>query len=391
MLGFGGRLLAKASDQPKYVNSSETTIYQKSRLVYGLFQAKNAIREADRVLLVEGYTDVIRLHQAGLAHVVASSGTALTPGQVALLSRYAKRVTLVYDGDEAGLEAAHRGSEILLAGGMEVGVVALPAGADPDSFVQEKGREALDLLLKEPKTFIDFRLDRLRQAGRLKTPADRASAARELLETVKKIPDAIFRNLSMKAVAQKLDVDLSVLAQAVGRPSPAQPQPTAPAFKPPPVDKARQRAEKALIRLVLDNGSRWADAVFHVVTPTLFTEGVHRSVAELIHEGYLKGRVPGLQDLLARFPEDEAVGPYLARVMAEGLAEDIDLSRLGLECATHLRQAELQAEVQAVRERMRGAGEAEMLELQKTYGQLKAKALALPAELEAAWKKLVEG
>ncbi|MEM8559560.1 MAG: DNA primase, partial [Bacteroidota bacterium] len=145
VLGFGGRIIPgvtppfKDGDPPKYINSSETPVYHKSEVLYGLRQAKQAIRGEGEALLVEGYTDVVSLHQAGVEHVVASSGTALTPQQVRLAGRYAQAVVLLYDADSAGLDAALRAIDLVLAEGLGVYAVALPDGADPDAFVQQFG------------------------------------------------------------------------------------------------------------------------------------------------------------------------------------------------------------------------------------------------------------
>lgn len=388
--GFGGRLLADEPRQPKYLNSPETAIYQKSRLVYGLAQAKTAIREKALTLLVEGYTDVIRLHQAGLPHVVATSGTALTQEQARLMKRYARRVALVYDGDNAGLEAAQRGAEVLLAGGLDVSIVPLPPGSDPDTFVQASGAEALEALLASGKTFIEFRLSRLAEAGRLKTVADRAEAARNLLETIRKIPDPIERDLTTKSVSEKLDVDLKVLSRAARKPEKQQPQEERLPVRPQEPDNARQVSEKMLIRLLLENSKLWGDAIFNLIEPRYFESGSHRTVIDTIYEGYLKGQVPGLQDILDRFHDQPEIAQYLANVMAEGLAEDIDLSRLGLECAVHLRRLELQAKIEKNRLAMKTASGDDALALHKAYAELKQRSLGLMQTLEAEWKKLVE-
>lgn len=390
VVGFGGRLLVDEPRQPKYLNSPETPIYQKSRLVYGLAQAKTAIREQGQVLLVEGYTDVVRLHQAGLPHVVATSGTALTHDQARLMKRYAKRVALVYDGDSAGLEAAQRGAEVLLAGGLDVSIVPLPPGSDPDTFVRASGAEGLAALIETGKSFIDFRLSRLTEAGRLKTVADRAEAARGLLETIRKIPEPIERDLSMKSVAEKLDVDLRVLARAAGKPSGSDLQHDRPDGRPRAPENARQVSEKMLIRLLLENSGLWGDAIFNLVEPQHFEAGPHRTVVETIHAGYLQGEVPGLQQMLDQFQERPAVGKYLTDVMAEGLAEEIDLSRLGLECAVHLRKLELQTEIEASRLALKTASGEEMLVLHKQYVEQKQRSLGLRQVLESEWKKLVE-
>jgi len=139
VVGFAGRIMGKVDNAPKYVNSPETELYKKSDFLFALFQAKNAIKKQDKVYLTEGYTDVITLHQAGIENTVASSGTALTPGQIKLIKRFTHNATVIYDGDAAGIKASLRGIDLLLADEINVRVVPLPEGEDPDSFCKKLG------------------------------------------------------------------------------------------------------------------------------------------------------------------------------------------------------------------------------------------------------------
>ncbi|NNF57450.1 MAG: DNA primase, partial [Rhodothermaceae bacterium] len=180
VLGFGGRIMPDTKkdgdfEPAKYINTSETPVYHKSEVLYGLKQAKTAIRGEEEALLVEGYADVVSLFQAGIKHVVASSGTALTPQQVRLLGRYARTVVLLYDADNAGVNAALKGIETVLAGGLAVYAVTLPDGADPDSFVQRFGAEAFRTLLREERQdFVGFIVQHARRLGGLDTPEGKA-------------------------------------------------------------------------------------------------------------------------------------------------------------------------------------------------------------------------
>ena len=158
VIAFAGRKMSSTDPSPKYVNSPETDLYKKSDVLFGLFQAKNSIKKADKVYMTEGYTDVITLSQSGIENVVASSGTALTPGQIKLLKRFTDNVTVVYDGDAAGMKASIRGIDLLLQDGLNVRVVSLPEGQDPDSFCQQMGGEAFQRFLDEnEETFIHFK------------------------------------------------------------------------------------------------------------------------------------------------------------------------------------------------------------------------------------------
>ncbi len=141
VVAFGGRILKKVENTGKYVNSPESEIYSKSKELYGIFFSKNAIVKADKCILVEGYTDVLSMHQAGIENVVASSGTALTHGQIRMIHRFSENITVLYDGDAAGIKAALRGIDLLLEDGMNVRVVLLPGGEDPDSFARKQNAE----------------------------------------------------------------------------------------------------------------------------------------------------------------------------------------------------------------------------------------------------------
>ena len=156
--GFGARILTSRSDQPKYLNSPESTIYQKSQLLYGLYQAKGAIRKSERAILVEGYSDVLMLHQAGIETAVATCGIAVTADHAKALSRFAKNVVVMFDGDRSGNMASYRGIDVLLKEGLDVSVMRLPQGEDPDSFIRQHGVESFEKQLKDSVPFLDFRL-----------------------------------------------------------------------------------------------------------------------------------------------------------------------------------------------------------------------------------------
>jgi len=194
VLAFAGRILDESKDQPKYINSPETTVYHKKEVLYGLSQAKRAIRQTDEVMLVEGYTDVISLSQAGVENVVASSGTALTEGQVETLNRYAKRALLLYDADEAGGRATMRGLDRVLEQGMGAYAVELPEGTDPDEYVQQEGGDAFaDYVDEHRQDLPSFAYQRARRQGELETPEDRVEAQRSIIESVARIPDPNLR------------------------------------------------------------------------------------------------------------------------------------------------------------------------------------------------------
>lgn len=193
IVAFGGRVIGKVEQGPKYLNSPETDLYIKSKTLYGLFQAKQAIKKEDECILVEGYTDVISLYQSGIMNVVASSGTSLTPQQAALIARFSQNVTLLYDGDAAGLKASLRGINILLTQGLQVRIVMLQEGEDPDSFAQKNNLAQIqDYLNQNKKDFIIFKSELLyREAGN--DPIKKANANAEVIQSIALVPNPLHR------------------------------------------------------------------------------------------------------------------------------------------------------------------------------------------------------
>ncbi len=211
IIAFGARILTKEKNQPKYINSPETDIYHKSNVLYGLYQAKNAIRREDTCYLVEGYTDVISLHLAGVDNVVSSSGTALTEEQIKLIRRFTENVTVLFDGDAAGIKAALRGIDLVLKGGLNVRVVLFPDGEDPDSFSRKKGSsEFKQFLVDNQKDFISFKID-LYSADASKDPIKKADAIREIVTSIAVIPDPIKRSVYIRETSDLLKIQESVL------------------------------------------------------------------------------------------------------------------------------------------------------------------------------------
>lgn len=211
VIAFGARILTKEKDQPKYINSPETDIYHKSHVLYGMFQARNAIRKEEFCYLVEGYTDVISLHQADIENVVASSGTALTEDQIKLMRRFTENVTVLYDGDAAGIKAALRGIDLVLKGGLNVRIVLLPDGEDPDSFSRKMGSTALRTYLKEhTEDFISFKIS-LYSREAANDPIKKAEAIREIVTSISLIPDPIKRSVYLQETSNLLKIQETVL------------------------------------------------------------------------------------------------------------------------------------------------------------------------------------
>ena len=366
VLGFGGRILVDDKDQPKYVNSPETLVYHKSRVLYGLSHARKAIRGREEAVLVEGYTDVLSLHQAGVEHVVASSGTALTSEQVKLLSRYARRVLLLYDADDAGVKAAARGIELCLEGGLVPYVVALPDGEDPDSFVRNHGAAAFeDYLKKHRREFVSYLHERARRDGLLDAPDTRAAAQHAVVATIARIPDPLLLESYLQQAASVFDVPDVYLRRALkagpGSRRPAQredrerqgPVPERFVFDEGNSDryaeagsglvvlghgaeKERPRSlpnvlpeEKTLVRLMLEHGM---DLVGHVLSRTSldeFTEGPARDAATRLVEQYQAGTIDRTPFLDGSF--GSAVQSFAAEVMTDVYEPSLGWIKLKIE------------------------------------------------------------
>lgn len=217
IIGFGGRTLKTDKAVPKYVNSPESDIYHKSNVLYGLFQAKKAIRDFDNCYLVEGYADVLSVQQAGVENVVASSGTSLTTEQIRLIGRFTKSVTILYDGDAAGIKASLRGLDMILEEGLDVKVVLFPDGHDPDSYIQQLGADAFKTHIeKNKKDFIFFKTEiLLKDAGT--DPIKRAGVIREVVESIAKIPDAIKASVFLRECSNLLQMEERILISELNK------------------------------------------------------------------------------------------------------------------------------------------------------------------------------
>ncbi|AMR31413.1 DNA primase [Mucilaginibacter sp. PAMC 26640] len=276
VIAFGGRTLKTDKNVPKYVNSPESEIYHKSNILYGLYFAKKSIREEDNCYLVEGYADVLSVSQAGIDNVVASSGTSLTAEQIKLISRFTKNITILYDGDAAGIKASLRGLDMILEQGLNVKVVSFPDGHDPDSYVRKLGTNAFKKHIEEnKKDFILYKTDLLlKDAG--KDPIKKADVIREVVESIAKIPDSIKASVFIKECSHIMQIDerallteLNKMRQAKAKKDYQQEQnhrpaemPDEPHFFDEPVEekpKLIDTQEKEIVRLLLLYGNKMID------------------------------------------------------------------------------------------------------------------------------------
>ena len=217
VLGFGGRILTNDKKAAKYLNSPESDIYHKSKVLYGIFQAKQSIAKLNNCYLVEGYTDVIQFNQAGIENVVASSGTALTPDQIRLINRLTKNITVLFDGDAAGLRASIRGIDLILEEGMNVKVCAFPDGEDPDSFAKKTPHDDLVLYLENnSKDFIQFKASLLMNEAK-NDPIKKADLIRDMVVSISKIPDRIQREIYIQECSRIMDISEQVLQSTLAQ------------------------------------------------------------------------------------------------------------------------------------------------------------------------------
>ncbi|GMQ81822.1 MAG: DNA primase [Rhodothermia bacterium] len=309
VLGFGGRVV-DAKDEPKYINSPETLVYNKSRVLYGLYQARQEIRGREETLLVEGYTDVVALHQEGFKYSVATCGTALTEDQIRLLGRYAKRIVLLYDADVAGARAAIRSIDLILGQGLSAYAVALPEGHDPDSYIKEFGREAFESYLKEHREdFVHFILSRSRMAGRMDTPEGQADVQRAILRSISQIPDPLVRESYLKLASDALDIpdmELRGVLREIdksnrrlsGKRVATKERNRRTGSYETAVDTREQAhsprshpAEKTLLKLMLEEGLPLVELILGNTALSDFSPGTTRHMAECLVEMYEKGAI----------------------------------------------------------------------------------------------------
>jgi DNA primase len=217
VLGFGGRILTNDKKAAKYLNSPESEIYHKSKVLYGIFQAKQSIAKLNNCYLVEGYTDVIQFSQSGIENVVSSSGTALTPDQIRLVNRLTKNITVLFDGDAAGLRASIRGIDLILEEGMNVKVCTFPDGEDPDSFAKKTSHDDLVSYLEDnAKDFIQFKASLLMNEAK-NDPIKKADLIRDMVVSISKIPDRIQREIYIQECSRIMDISEQVLQSTLAQ------------------------------------------------------------------------------------------------------------------------------------------------------------------------------
>lgn len=401
VIGFGARKLREDDPLPgKYINSPETPVFVKSRSLYGISHAKEAIREHEFAILVEGYADLISVYQAGIKNVVASSGTALTEEQIELISRYAKKITLVYDADSAGSKATLRGVDLIIEQGLDVRVAELPEGDDPDSFVKKRGAEAFQELLGNALSFIDYKARMFQLQGLLETPEGQAEAIRSIVETIAKMKDELKRGFYIKHLSERYGIYESSLyrelEKVLGK------ERTRERF-------ARQRevesqtpsneaqsasmkdthanpvpaAERDLIKLMLEHGNEMVNYVFSHVNPSHFSHPVSAEVLQLLLP-HVEHDQDWDMNTLINESEDDALRRFIADISfsryelskgwkeLDATPEEADPGEVAERCMIILRKQELDKLLAENQRRMKDAAAEhadvrKFIELHQTY------------------------
>ncbi len=353
VIGFGGRILSSEKSKAKYLNSPESEIYTKGKSLYGIFFAKSAISKQDNCFLVEGYTDVLTLHQAGIENVVASSGTSLTTEHIRLIRRFTNNITILYDGDKAGINASIRGIDMVLEEGMNVRIVLLPEGDDPDSFVRRhRSVEVEDYISKNARDFISFKTSLLLEET-VNDPIRRAGLIREIVQTIALIPDPIYRTVYVKECSRLMEVSEQTLMNELNKilrakfkkdigqelpESPLNQRQTEP--EPETVLPATHFQERELVKILLQYGRQelnemvkdefgiehlYTESVAHFILSDLdadeivFEEPTHRKIFTIISHGLRDGQIPSDQHFVSH-PE-----PDIAMLAADLLATPYEL------------------------------------------------------------------
>jgi DNA primase len=381
VVAFGGRLLAEG--EPKYLNSPETPLYHKSNVLYGLHRAKEFIRREGVGVIVEGYFDVITAVQAGVANVVATSGTALTDGHAALMRRFAERWVVVFDGDAAGIRAAKRSLEIFVTNGLFARGVLLPDGADPDSFIRAQGAPAFRALVEKAEDLMDFFLRRTVQEHRLDTIEGKVAAVRETVPLLAKVRDRVAQADYLARSAQRLGVKEDVLWSEVrglmGRGDAAHGA-SAAAPPPRPAVAERPRAEEVeLVKALLAHPALAAELRGSVALEEIENEDC-RAVAGTAFALLDRGGADGLAGRL-QF-EDERLRRMVTAWAADPgpLAEEHEARRAAAECLNRIRRRRMERESRLIQEKIRSAEAAGEHETVKKLLAIKHGLHARPAE-----------
>ncbi len=347
VLGFGGRIMEAAADQPKYINSPESPIYQKGNILFGLYHCREAIREKDQAIFVEGYTDLISLFQAGIKNVVATSGTALTPNQARLIRRYTENVLLLYDADSAGSTAAMRGADIFLDEGIEVSIISLPQGEDPDSYIRKNGASQFALLMSNASSLLQFKIKILKQRFDPKSSRGMTQIINELLLSISHIKNSIKQNLALKEIAEHFALEERALLQQLdnlkrtNRTYSTETKPEINGQKAAAKALSRfEQAEENLLRLAL-NHVNWLPRIFsYLQLDDFFCKEYKQLFAILL--SLFEQQQPFDKKAILQLIIDPETSAKVASVFTQHLADSDDQEQLFMDCVVLLKKRKLE-------------------------------------------------
>lgn len=324
VVAFGGRVFQGEENTAKYLNSPESSIYLKRKSLYGLYHSKDEIRKLNKAILVEGYMDLIALYQNGVKNVVASSGTSLTDDQVRLLSRYTTNIVVIFDADEAGTKAAMRSIEILLKQDFDVSVLSLPKGEDPDSFINQFGKEHFDEVLRTAKNFLEFQTSQYEAEGMFENPTTEAEAIRELVKSAAFVNDELKRGLLIRSISRKFNLREKLLESELNKyleqnKRSAQRGPIYKKKNGKPSsktvsegDKELIALEKELVELLFEGNEEIIGNIFDTILPNDFNNKSLGKLAQIVHQAYLEGNI-NTATLIDKI-EDEKLKNYVLSI-----------------------------------------------------------------------------
>lgn len=350
IVGFGGRAIG--AGHPKYLNSPDSSLYHKGEILYGLREAKTFLRQSDQVMIVEGYFDLLMLHQSGLRQSVATLGTALTTYHLRLLRRYTQRMVLVFDGDAAGQQASLRLLPLFLEEGLWPKVVLLPEGEDPDGFLRKGRLEDFKRRITEGPLLMDFFLDRLARMHPVKSVEGRAKCADEALAMIQRIPDVIQRDFYLKVLAERLELEVSLLRNRIGRGLKGRLRMETEA-QGPLSQRYDSRAEETVVRLMTQD-PRWVGRVLEERVIDEFESPSLQQIARAMEEVYRRrGDLP-LSEVMAGL--EETLQDKLRRIIFKEVVFEEGIEEKILDdCVQKIRERRLKRDKSELRRRIREA------------------------------------
>lgn len=411
VVGFGGRILNEKEKAAKYLNSPESLIYTKGRILYGLSHAKDDIRKLNKAIIVEGYMDLISLYQSGVKNVVAVSGTALTDDQAQLLSRYTKNVVLIFDADTAGIKASMRSIEILLKKDFDIKIASLPKGEDPDSYVTKFGKDEFEEIIKQAENFLEYQTAYFEQEGMFDDPTKTAEAIRELIKPVALLEDELKRNVLIKSISRKFNLREKLIEKELEsaltdlrkqtqtkvnqeRAKDAIPENIFIDLKKKTASPAVYNIEKEIIKLLFEGREDIFELIIHHLNEDSFVIKTNSEIFERVKEAYEGSHELNPANLISIF-EDNSSQEYLRSITIDdysispnweaknnNYSKDKSALRYVRDLIIRLKQLQIDHQISENRKLIENAdSEAESLRLLKTNNELEIEKRSIREDL----------